>query len=146
MPAGQSYSSHARYDPPFHFILGPILILNLGFAVYATIDQWPRNRFLLLWWVVMSAALIVLAGRSRGSALKAQDRIIRLEERLRLAAVLTPADLERCRELTEEQLVALRFASDAELPSLASRAVAEKLTPRRIKQSIASWRSDHFRV
>ncbi len=146
MSAVQSSSSHARYDPKFHFVLGPILLFNLGFSIYQTIHHWPQNRALFLWWVVMSVALIVLAGVARTSALKAQDRIIRLEERLRLAALLPAAELGRSHALTEAQLVALRFASDGELAALSSRAVAENLTPGQIKQAIANWRPDHFRV
>ncbi len=146
MPASQSYSSHARFDPPFHFVLAPILLFNLGFSIYTTIHQWPQHRILFLWWIVMSVALIVLAGVARGSALKAQDRIIRLEERLRLAALLPANELGRSHALTEAQLIALRFASDEELPLLSSRALAETLTPKQIQQSIAKWRPDHFRV
>ena len=146
MPASQSYSSHTRYDPPFHFVLLPLLLFNLIFSIYATVHHWPRNHPLFLWWIVMSVALIVLAGVARSSAVKAQDRIIRLEERLRLAALLRPTEFGRARALTEAQLIALRFASDGELPSLASRALAENLTPKQIKQAIADWRPDHFRV
>ncbi len=146
MPESQSYRSHARFEPPFHFFLLPILLLNLGFAVYSTIHHWPQHRELFLWWILMSLALIVLAGVARGSALKAQDRIIRLEERLRLASLLSPDELSRSRSLTERQLIALRFASDAELPALVSRTLAENLTAKQIKESITSWRPDNFRV
>lgn len=146
MPATQSYSSHARYDPPFHFVLIPVLLINLGFSIYVTIHQWPQHRALFLWWVVMSLALFVLAGVARTSALRAQDRIIRLEERLRLSALLPSSELARTHALTKPQLIALRFASDAELPSLATRAATENLTPKQIKQAINNWRPDHFRV
>lgn len=146
MPESQSYRSHTRFDPPFHFVLLPVLLLNLIFSVYATIHHWPQHRELFLWWVVMSITLLLLALRSRGSALKAQDRIIRLEERLRLAALLPAAELGRSNALSERQLVALRFAPDAEVPALVSRALAEKLTPKQIKQAIGTWRPDYFRV
>ena len=146
MPHPQSYSKHTRYDPPFHFVLLPILLVNLGFSIYATIHCWPQHRALFLWWIVMSLALLILAFKGRGFALKAQDRVIRLEERLRLAALLPAAALERSHALTESQLVALRFASDEELPALSERAVAENLDPREIKKSINKWRADNFRV
>ncbi len=94
----------------------------------------------------MSLALIGLLGIARNSALKAQDRIIRLEERIRLASLLPASDLARVHSLTEAQLIALRFAADADLPGLAHRAAAENLTPRQIKEAISSWRPDHFRV
>ena len=146
MPAVQSYKSHARYDPPFHFFLIPVLLLNLIFSVYVTIHHWPQHRALFVWWIVMSVALIVLAGVARESALRAQNRIIRLEERLRLVALLPSTELARVHSLTEAQLIALRFAPDAELPQLALRAAAENLTPKQIKQSINNWKPDLYRV
>ena len=146
MPVTQSLQNHTRFHPPFHFILIPILLLNLCFSIYATIHHWPQHHALFLWWIVMSLALIVLAGVARGSAVKAQDRIIRLEERLRLAALLPAADLALAHSLTEQQLIALRFASDDELPALARRAATESLTPKQIKQAITTWRPDYLRV
>ncbi len=146
MPESQNYHHHARLDPPFHYILLPILLINLIFSIYATVHHWPQHRELFLWWIVMAIALIILGGRSRGSALKAQDRLIRLEERLRLGTLLAPAELALSQSLTEPQLIALRFASDPELPALARRTLAENLTPKQIKQSITNWRPDHFRV
>ena len=146
MPAPQSYSNHTRFHPPFHFFLLPILLLNVVFAIYVTIHHYPEHRALFCWWIVMSLALFVLAGLSRTSALKAQDRVIRLEERQRLAALLPPSDLAPSYALTEHQLIALRFASDAELPALVRRTLAENLTQKQIKQSITTWRPDFFRV
>ncbi len=146
MPDSQSFKSHARYHPPFHFILIPLLLLNLIASIYATIHEWPRHSPLFLWWIVMSLALFVLAGVARTSALKAQDRLIRLEERLRLTALLPASEHPLIYTLTESQLIALRFASDDELPALATRAAHQHLTPRQIKESIQTWRPDHFRV
>ncbi len=146
MPAPQTYKTYARWDPPFHFFVLPVMLLNIAFAIYVTIHRWQDHRHLFPWWIVMSMALFLLALRSRQNALKAQDRVIRLEERLRLAALLPPTDLARSNALTESQLIALRFASDAELPALVRRTLDENLTQKQIKEAIVTWKPDHFRV
>jgi Family of unknown function (DUF6526) len=146
MAVPQNYKNHTRFDPPFHYFVLLALLVNLGFAITAVIRHWPDHAHLYGWWVVMSVVLFVGFGKARGYALKTQDRIIRLEERLRLTALLSAADLAKSHELTESQLVALRFASDAELPALVKRAVDEKLSNKQIKQAIESWRPDYFRV
>jgi len=146
MAVPQTYKNHARFDPPFHYFVLLALLVNIGFAITAVVRHWPDHAHLYGWWVVMSVVLFVGFGKARAYALKAQDRIIRLEERLRMTALLSAADLAATHELTESQLVALRFASDAELPALAKRAVAEKLTNKQIKEAIQSWRPDYFRV
>jgi hypothetical protein len=146
MSKAQSYNNHARWDPPFHYFLLPILLINLIFSIIVTIDHWPEHHALFGWWIVMSFALIVLAGSARVSALKAQDRIIRLEERLRLAALLSPEELAFSQALTESQLIGLRFASDAELPALVARTLKDGLTQDEIKKAIVHWRPDYFRV
>jgi hypothetical protein len=146
MSAPQSAKSHTRWDPPFHFFLLPVLLLDIVFAVYMTVRYYPRHEHLYPWWIVMSIALFVAVGKSRGYSLKTQDRIIRLEERLRMAALLAPSDLVRSHGLTEGQLVGLRFASDAELPALVQRTLDEGLTQKQIKEAIVDWRPDYFRV
>ena len=146
MPEPQSYKNHTRWFPPFHFFAAPVLVLNLIFAIALTIHHWQWHRVLFLWYIVVSLALIVLAISSRLMALKAQDRVICLEERLRFIALL-PADLlARSKSLGEDQLIGLRFASDDELPALVKRALDESLTRDQIKKSINSWRPDYFRV
>ena len=146
MPKVQTYQNHTRFEPPFHFVLMPILLLNLVFSIYLCVRHYHLHAHLYPWYIIMSVALILAAALSRVGALKVQDRVIRLEERLRLASLLPAADLPQTAALTERQLVALRFASDAELPALARRAVAEGLTPAQIKANIVTWRPDNFRV
>lgn len=146
MPAPQTYKNHARFDPPWHFFVLPLLMLNIIFAAADTVHHWPDHWGRYLWWIVMSIVLFMAVGIARGHSLKAQDRIIRLEERLRLAALLPADEYARYNELTESQLIGLRFASDAELPALAKRALDEGLTAKQIKESINNWRPDYFRI
>jgi hypothetical protein len=97
-------------------------------------------------YVLFSVWLVVLTLKTRSYSLRQQDRIIRLEEKLRLASVL-PEDLRlRLPELSDAQLIALRFAPDNELPGLVQRTLSEKLAPKQIKQSITAWRPDYSRI
>jgi hypothetical protein len=146
MPIQQNLKNYTRYDPPFHFVIIPLLLLNLIFSIYITVHNWPASKHLHLWDIVMAIVFIMMAGRARDSALKAQDRIIRLEERLRLAALLPAADLGHINELTVKQLIALRFASDAELPALVHKTLTQDMEPKAIKQAIVNWRPDNHRV
>ena len=146
MAEPQNYSNHTRFDPAFHFFIVPFLVANLVIAITRTVQDWPVQRFLHMWWIVMSLVLLVLAGRSRDRALKAQDRIILLEEKLRYAALLPKELVERSAILSVRQVVALRFASDAELAGLVQRTLAEGLTPKAIKQSVGNWKGDYVRV
>ena len=146
MPAPQTYKNHTRFDPLFHFTVLPLLLINLGFSIYATIHSGHAFRHSHLWWIVMSVVFILMAGNARASALKAQDRIIRLEERLRLAAILPPSDHALIPQITEDQLIALRFAPDEELAALTHKTLTQGLEPKAIKQNIVNWRADYFRV
>jgi hypothetical protein len=146
MPAPQNLKNHARYHPPFHFVIIPLLLLNLIFSIYITIHNWPGYQHTHLWGIVMAIVFLLMAGNARGSALKAQDRVIRFEERLRLHALLPEGDRAHIDELTVPQLIALRFASDDELPELAHRALTKNMEPKAIKQAIVNWRPDHQRV
>jgi hypothetical protein len=146
MPEVQNYKNHTRFHPPFHYFVLPILLLNIIFAVWAMIRHWPDHPHLFPWAILMSIVLFMGFGLTRSYALKAQDRIIRLEEKLRFTALL-PADLlARSQALTVRQIIGLRFASDAELPALVKRALDENLTEKQIKQAITSWRPDYLRV
>jgi Family of unknown function (DUF6526) len=139
----QSFANHTRLDPPFHFFLLPLGIVAIVLSVIHIIHH-PSMASTLL--VVLAVGFFMIAGKSRGYSLKVQDRVIRLEERLRLAMLLPEAARSRIGELTESQLIGLRFASDAELPGLAMRALNEGLTKKQIKSAIQSWRGDYFRV
>ena len=141
--AAQSYSHHARRHQPFHFFLIPVLITNL----IITIVYLVRHPSLLAGWlVILSIALLTLAFLARINPLKVQDRLIRLEERLRLNALLPEPLRMRIPELTEKQLIALRFASDEEIPRLVEEALQNSLRPKDIKMRIENWRPDYWRV
>ena len=146
MPAPQNFKNHARLDPPFHFFILGMLMTNLILSAYVTVRDWPRHSRSHLWWIAMSATLLLWGLKTRFYPLRVQDRLIRLEERLRFAALLSAADLEKTNSLSTPQLIALRFASDTELPALVHRTLAENLTPKQIKQSIESWRPDYTRI
>ncbi len=146
MAEEQNYKNHARLDPPIHLFVFPVLMINVGFAIYIAIHFRHEHPWLGHWSIIVSLALLVLAFKCRINDLKLQNRIIRLEERLRLASLLPPAELAHLQELTLRQLIALRFASDAELPALAHKTLTQNLEPKAIKQSIAQWRADNHRV
>jgi hypothetical protein len=139
----QTYVHHAKFDPPFHFFMIPVLLINVILAAY---HLFRNPGFAAVWFLILSLALLVTAGRLRSYATHLQDRIIRLEERLRLMQVLPDALRPRIAELTIAQLIALRFASDAELPALVMRALDEKLDRDGIKKAITEWRPDYARV
>lgn len=146
MPEPQNYKNHTRLDPPWHFFIAPVLLLNVIVTIYATVHYWPRFRGIFLWWDLISIVLLFAVGRARVHSLTAQDRIIRLEEKLRFHALLPPDLLARSHSLSIQQIIALRFASDDELPGLVRRTLDENLTPKQIKQAINNWRPDYLRV
>ena len=140
----QSLSNHVRFHPPFHFFVLPATATAFVLAIINVV----RHYELLEAWtlVTLAAAAIVAAFLIRINALKAQDRVIRLEERLRLSALLNEPLKSRIGDLTESQLIAIRFASDGELPSLVAKALDTKMSNADIKKSIVNWRADNFRV
>jgi len=139
----QNFSNHTRFDPPFHFFILPVALASV---IIAAVHAYKVPTFLSFWFVVIAIAAFVAAGKTRGYALKVQDRIIRLEERLRLSSVLQEPLRSRIGELSDSQLIGLRFASDAELPSLFQRALTENLSRADIKKSVTNWRADSARV
>ena len=144
MTEPQNYKNHARFLPAFHFFAVPVLLVNFVVELWSL---WATPTFASLWTVVVAAALVAMAFLSRTQALRAQDRIIRLEMQFRLRGVL-PADLQnRILDLTPRHLVALRFASDAELPELVREVLAGTLkTPKEVKMRVRDWQADWLRV
>jgi hypothetical protein len=139
----QDFKNHGRLDPPYHIISTFILVASLIVAIVYLVYH---PNFFTAWLVVLSVAVFIPFFKLRIYALKVQDRVIRLEERLRLQA-LAPAEWHaQINRLTEDQLIALRFAPDEELVELAKQSVAENLSRKQIKERIKSWRADHWRV
>jgi Family of unknown function (DUF6526) len=146
----QTFANHTRFDPLFHFFLIPIFAIAVITSLVHFFNHLHRSSlygnvhsFLI---VVLAIALLVLVFKTRLYALKVQDRVIRLEEHLRLMQLLQEPLRSRIPELTEGQLISLRFASDAEVPALVERALKEKLSRSDIKKSIKNWRPDYWRV
>jgi hypothetical protein len=139
----QSYASHAKFDPSFHFFLLPVLLINIIVVGYLLFRHPGIGG---AWLLVLSVTLLILAGRTRSYATHLQDRVIRVEERIRLTAILPEPLRARIAELSDSQIVGLRFASDAELPALFQRAVDEKLSRSDITKAITNWRPDYSRV
>ena len=140
----QTYANHTRWHPPFHFFALPVMLINFVWSIVECVRNPGWNQG---WWIVVSAALVVLAFVARTNALKVQDRIIRLEEKLRFQQLLT-ADLARqAGSLSIGQIIALRFASDEELEGLVREVLGGRLTKTaEIKKAIKNWRNDTFRV
>jgi hypothetical protein len=146
----QTFANHTRLDPLFHFFLIPLFALGLLLALIHffahLMESNFRESFHAFLLILLAFGLLVAVLKVRLYALRVQDRIIRLEERLRLMTLLSEPVCSRIPELTEEQLIALRFASDAEVPKLVERTLNEKLGGKEIKQSIQNWRPDYWRV
>jgi hypothetical protein len=140
----QTYKNHARFFPPFHFFVLPVLLLNF---MNATRHVWLAPNRSTGFAALVAAGLLMLGFSARAMALRVQDRVIRLEMRLRLGGLL-PAPLSgRINDLTPPQLVALRFASDAELPDLVRDVLEGKLaTQKAIKMRVKDWQADWLRA
>lgn len=138
----QNLQHHARFDPWF-LMLGLVVAVNLVVAIVSLVRI--RN-FHHVWVLVLSLALVVLYLRVRQYPLKVQDRLIRLEERLRLRALAPPEWHAQILRLSEDQLIGLRFAGDDEVVGLARQALEENLNRKQIKERIRNWRADDWRV
>jgi hypothetical protein len=139
----QSLKNHTRFDPAFHFFLAPVAL----FFVIESIVRLVRSpgwesalHVVAAIWAFVAVFLI------RVYALKVQDRVIRLEERLRLKDLLPPSLQGRIGEITEDQLVGLRFASDGELAGLTQKTLDGKWKRKQVKEAIQTWRPDFWRV
>ena len=139
----QNFKSHTKWDPPFHFFLLPVMLATFIFSVK---HAWAYPNGITLWLVLLSISMFVWLLKTRIYALGVQDRLIRLEERLRMEKLLPVELMLRFDELSVGQLVGLRFASDGELTDLARRALDERLTQKQIKAAIQKWRPDHVRI
>jgi hypothetical protein len=132
-----------KFDPPFHYFIAPVFAISWVISVIFAIRH---PNFVHFWIVIFNTALLVAVTRFRQYALKVQDRVIRLEERLRLATLLPDSQRSQIARLTERQLIALRFASDAEIPILVEQTLSSNLAPADIKKAIKTWRPDYWRV
>ena len=139
----QTLANHVRIDPPFHCFVLPVFAISWILSVIFLVRHFG---FLHFWIVVFNTALVVAAVRFRQYALKVQDRVIRIEERLRLAALLPDSLRPQIPKLSESQLIALRFAADEEVPALVERTLSANVAPADIKKSIKNWRPDYWRV
>jgi hypothetical protein len=140
----QAYANHVRLHPPFHFFLAPASLVVPILGIVNTV----RHYDVLEAWIVLLLCLMapVAVTLSRLYPLKVQDRVIRLEERLRLGRLLEEPLRSRIPELSESQLIALRFASDEEVPHLVERVLTGGMAAKEIKKAIVRWRPDTFRV
>ena len=142
MASEQNYSNHRRYNPWHHFVVLPILSINLAVEIQRLIKDPSAYRG---WQVVLAIGLFLFSFTARGMALRAQDRVIRLEERLRLSRLI--GDQAVIESLRPGQLIALRFAPDDEVPELVRRIAGGELrTAEEIQKTIRTWRPDYLRV
>jgi hypothetical protein len=140
----QTYDNHTRWHAPFHFFVAPVLLTNVIVAIVQLVRDPGLDRG---WGLVVAIALVVLAALVRMNPLRAQDRVIRLEESLRYYQVLPEELASRAASLTTAQTVALRFAPDEELEGLVREVLEGRLTkPGDIKRAIKGWRADTLRV
>jgi len=141
----QNLQNHVRIVPAYHMFVFPALFINIGWAIYRMV-KFPIS-FATVFGVILAVALLLLALYARLFALTVQDRVIRLEMRLRLAETLPPDLRSRIPEFTVAQLVSMRFASDSELPALARKVLDDKMNDRKaIKQLVKDWQGDYVRA
>jgi len=139
----QTFANHVRRDPLFHMFALPVVAITFIVSIVHAVRHPGAEQ----WWaVVFFAAMIVVTLKSRLYSLRVQDRVIRLEERLRLASLLPEPLRSRVGELSEAQLIGLRFAPDSECAALVQRALGERLSCADIKKGLTAWRADYWRV
>ena len=139
----QNLKNHGRLDPPYHMVLATVLLVNLVIVICFLVRH--PNIF-SAWLVILSIAIFIPAIRLRAYPLKVQDRVIRLEERLRLQTLAPTEWHTQLYRLTEDQLIGLRFAADDEVVVLAKLALEQNLNRKQIKERIRNWRPDDWRV
>jgi hypothetical protein len=139
----QNYKNHTQMVPGFHYVTFALLFALLGGAINYLLRSTPENKYLAALVVLIAVIFVFIAWYARGFALKAQDRAIRAEESLRYY-IITGKALPT--SLTIGQIIALRFASDAEYLSLLERAIKENLSSKEIKLAIQNWKGDYYRV
>jgi hypothetical protein len=143
-PGVQSFQNHARIVPAYHVFAFGLIAANTLWSIYRVFTDFSVDRLMGL---AVAIALLLLFFYARVFALRVQDRVIRLEMRLRLAQLLPPDLRPRINELTVGQLCALRFASDAELPELTRRVLSDNIKDRKtIKQMVRTWEADWLRA
>jgi hypothetical protein len=144
MAQEQNFKNHGRIVPAFHVVGFLLLLANFIWALYRLTRGMTGDALLQL---ALAVALIVMFGSLRGQILTVQDRVIRMEMRLRLAQVLPAALHPSIARLTHKQLVALRFASDSELEPLVRQILAgELITQKDIKSRVKNWQADYLRA
>ena len=143
MSKTQDLKHHARFDPAYHFLLFGVYLANLAYAGFYLYRQ---PNLASGWYLFLSLVAIVPLLKLRTYPLKVQDRVIRLEERLRLQALAPQEWHAQIFRLSEDQLIGLRFAADDEVVELAKQALEHNLTRKQIKERIRSWRADDWRV
>ncbi|HEY6346045.1 MAG TPA: DUF6526 family protein [Bryobacteraceae bacterium] len=139
----QTLKNHARFDPAFHFFLAPLAVLFVVYAIVGIVRSPDWDNIVRL---LAALFAFVALGKMRMYANKVQDRVIRLEERLRMEELVPPPLQARIPELTEDQVIGLRFASDAELPDLVAKTLEGNWKRKQIKEAVRNWRPDYFRV
>lgn len=139
----QNLKNHTKWDPAFHFFLAPLGLALLIGAIVNAVKNPGTSAYVH---AVAGLWAFVAIFKMRLYSLKVQDRVIRLEERLRMAGLLQEPLKSKSVGLTESQYIALRFASDAELPGLVEKTLASNMSSKDIKQAIQNWRPDYWRV
>lgn len=143
-PTPQNFKNHGRIMPAYHLVAFPLLTINVFYTLYQAVTNFSWGSLMAF---ALAVGVLLLFFVTRVMVLTVQDRLIRLEERLRMRELL-PADLQsRVGEFTVKQFVALRFAGDAELPALARKVLDERIADQTaIKKLVTHWRADHQRA